>query len=109
MRGLLVKDFYMIRSVVIMMTGVFLVIGAGLSYLVSPQVLLILATVMTGMVEASTINMDKTCPFKRGVSGFRGEDGQQQIFDVSVSQCIRAFGWNGMFSDSPYGDRNFRL
>ena len=38
MRGLLVKDFYMIRSVVIMMTGVFLVIGAGLSYLVSCRI-----------------------------------------------------------------------
>ena len=70
MRGLLVKDFYMIRSVVIMMTGVFLVIGAGLSYLVSPQVLLTILSPETGnaalkrvhphalsilMVDASTI------------------------------------------------------
>ena len=70
MRGLLVKDFYMIRSVVIMMTGVVLVIGAGLSYLVSPQVLLILATVMTGMVEASTINMDKACGWTRLSAAF---------------------------------------
>ncbi len=61
MRGLLVKDFYMIRSVVILMVGMFLVIGAGLTYLVSPQVLLILATVMMGMIEAMTINMDKAC------------------------------------------------
>lgn len=60
MKGLFLKDFYMIRSVLFIMFIVFLVIGAGLSFLSSPWVLIVLATVMLGMNAATTINMDRT-------------------------------------------------
>ncbi len=60
MKGLLLKDFYMIRSALATLLLVFIVMGICLSYLVSPWVLTVLATVMLGMNVASTITMDKT-------------------------------------------------
>lgn len=60
MKGLLMKDFYIIRSVIATLLLVFIVMGICLSYLVNPWVLTVLATVMLGMNVASTITMDKT-------------------------------------------------
>ena len=60
MKGLLMKDFYVIRSVIATLLLVFIVMGICLSYLVNPWVLTVLATVMLGMIVASTITMDKT-------------------------------------------------
>ena len=48
MRGLLLKDFYIIRSLVILLLVVYLVIGISLSYLATPWVLVVLATAMLG-------------------------------------------------------------
>lgn len=60
MKGLLMKDFYVIRSVIATLLLVFIGMGICLSYLVNPWVLTVLATVMLGMIVASTITMDKT-------------------------------------------------
>ena len=60
MKGLLMKDFYVIRSVIATLLLVFIVMGICLSYLVNPWLLTVLATVMLGMIVASTITMDKT-------------------------------------------------
>lgn len=60
MKGLLLKDFYITRSILAILAVVFIVIGASLSYLVNPWVLTVLATVMLGMNVTSTINMDKS-------------------------------------------------
>ena len=59
MKGLLLKDFYITRSILAILGIVFLIIGASLSYLVSPWTLTVLATVLLGMNVASTINVDK--------------------------------------------------
>ncbi len=60
MKGLLLKDFYIIRSILAILAVVFIVIGASLSYLANPWVLTVLATVMLGMNVTSTINVDKS-------------------------------------------------
>lgn len=60
MKGLLLKDFYIIRSILAILAVVFIVIGASLSYLADPWVLTVLATVMLGMNVTSTINVDKS-------------------------------------------------
>lgn len=68
MRGLLLKDFYIIRSLVILLLVVYLVIGISLSYLATPWVLVVLATAMLGMIISSTINVDKSCGWIRTVA-----------------------------------------
>ena len=59
MKGLILKDFYIIRSLLAIICVVFLVTGISLSYLVTPWVLTVLATVMLGMNVTSTINIAK--------------------------------------------------
>src|SRR5699024_3793509 len=68
MRGLLLKDFYIIRSLVILLLVVYLVIGISLSYLATPWVLVVLATAMLGMIISSTITVDKSCGWIRTVA-----------------------------------------
>lgn len=60
MKGLLLKDFYITKSILAILAVVFIVIGACMSYLVNPWVLTVLATVMLGMNATSTINVDKS-------------------------------------------------
>lgn len=60
MKGLLLKDYYIIKSSLLILAVVFVIIGASLSYLSTPWVLTILATVLLGMIVATTITMDKT-------------------------------------------------
>ena len=67
MKGLLLKDFYITRSILAILGIVFLIIGASLSYLVSPWTLTVLATVLLGMNVASTINVDKTSGWQKTV------------------------------------------
>ena len=45
MKGLLLKDYYIIKSSLLILAVVFVIIGASLSYLSTPWVLTILATV----------------------------------------------------------------
>lgn len=68
MKGLLLKDYYLIRSVLSIILVVFAVVGVGMSFLTSTWVLTLIATVMLGMICVTTINMDKTSGWSR-VSG----------------------------------------
>lgn len=60
MKGLLLKDYYIIKSSLLILAVVFVVIGASLSYLSTPWVLTVLATVLLGMIVTTTITLDKT-------------------------------------------------
>ena len=60
MKGLLVKDYYIIKSSLLILAVVFIIIGTSLSYLSTPWVLTVLATVLLGMIVTTTITLDKT-------------------------------------------------
>ena len=60
MKGLLLKDFYIIKSLLLIILVEFVAVGTGLAFLASPYVLIVLATVMLGMISVTTINSDKT-------------------------------------------------
>ena len=53
MKGLLLKDFYTIKSSIISLLITFMVIGFGISFFVVPQVLIIIATIVLGMLWSS--------------------------------------------------------
>ena len=59
MKGLLLKDYYIIKSSLLILAVVFVIIGASLSYLSTPWVLTVLATVLLGMIVTTTISLDK--------------------------------------------------
>ncbi len=65
MKGLLLKDYYLIRSVLYIILVVFAVVGIGMSFLTSTWVLTVLATVMLGMISVTTINMDKNSGWRK--------------------------------------------
>lgn len=59
MKGLLLKDYYLIGSVLWILLAAMAVIGIAMAVLTSAWALVVIATVMLGMVSVSTINMDK--------------------------------------------------
>ena len=65
MKGLLLKDYYLIKSVLYIILVVFAIVGIGMSFLASTWVLAVLATVMLGMISVTTINMDKTSGWRK--------------------------------------------
>ena len=65
MKGLLLKDYYLIRSILYIIFVVFAVIGIGMSFLTSTWVLTVIATVMLGMISVTTINMDKSSGWRK--------------------------------------------
>lgn len=65
MKGLLLKDYYLIRSILYIILSVFVVVGIGLSFLTSTWVLTVIATVMLGMISVTTINMDKSSGWRK--------------------------------------------
>ena len=65
MKGLLLKDYYLIRSVLYIILVVFAVVGVGMSFLTSTWVLTVIATVMLGMISVTTINMDKSSGWRK--------------------------------------------
>lgn len=65
MKGLLLKDYYLIRSVLYIILVVFAVVGIWMSFLTSTWVLTVIATVMLGMISVTTINMDKNSGWKK--------------------------------------------
>lgn len=65
MKGLLLKDYYLIRSILYIILVVFVVVGIGLSFLTSTWVLAVIATVMLGMISVTTINMDKSSGWRK--------------------------------------------
>lgn len=60
MKGLLQKDYYLVKSTLPIILIVFSIVGIAMSFLTSTWVLTIIATVMLGMIAVTTINMDKT-------------------------------------------------
>lgn len=68
MKGLLLKDYYLISSVLYIILIVFAVVGIGMSFLTSTWVLTVIATVMLGMIAVTTINMDRSSGWRK-VSG----------------------------------------
>lgn len=68
MKGLLLKDYYLIQSVLFTVLVSFMVVGVGISFLTSEWVLTVIATVMFGMISVTTINIDKASGWRK-VSG----------------------------------------
>lgn len=68
MKGLLLKDYYMIRSAILILLLVFVVAGICLSYLVNSWIFIVISTVMLGMNVASTIIMDKTSGWIKSIA-----------------------------------------
>lgn len=65
MKGLLIKDYYLIRSILYIILVVFAVVGIGMSFLTSTWVLTVIATVMLGMISVTTISMDKNSGWRK--------------------------------------------
>lgn len=65
MRGLLLKDFFLVRSVLGILLLVLLVVGSGMSVLTSTWVLTVVSTVMFGMIGVTTIGQDKASGWNR--------------------------------------------
>lgn len=65
MKGLLLKDYYLIKSVLYIILVVFAVVGIGMSFLTSIWVLTVIAAVMLGMISVTTINMDKNSGWRK--------------------------------------------
>lgn len=59
MKGLLLKDFYLVRAALVLILVTYAVIGVGMSIVVDPCITVIIGAVMFGIMSASTINMDK--------------------------------------------------
>ena len=68
MKGLLLKDYYLIKSIFYMILVIFGVVGFGMSFLTSTWVLTTIATIMFGMISVTTITTDKTSGWRK-VSG----------------------------------------
>ncbi len=60
MKGLLLKDFYIVKDSLLALLLVYIAVSACMSFLVSPWVFIIIAAVMLSMMSASTITSDKT-------------------------------------------------
>ncbi len=60
MKGLLLKDFYIIKNGLIVLVAMLLFIGTGISIVVDPWVFIIIAATMLSMQSATTIISDKT-------------------------------------------------
>ena len=65
MKGLLLKDFYIIRSSLYVMLLTFLFVGAGMAFLISPWVLIVIFTVSLSFQSAVTIQMDRSSQWNR--------------------------------------------
>mgnify|MGYP000773565174 CR=1 FL=1 len=59
MKGLLLKDFYLVRAGLALILVSYAVIGVGMSVIVTPWTVVIIGTVMFGIMSATTISTDK--------------------------------------------------
>ena len=59
MKGLLLKDFYLVRATLAIILVTYAVIGIGMSIMSDPWITVVIGAVMFGIMSASTINMDK--------------------------------------------------
>lgn len=60
MKGLLLKDFYIIRSGLLILLLTFVFVGAGMSFVISPWVLIVIFTVTLSFQSAVTVQTDKS-------------------------------------------------
>lgn len=65
MKGLLLKDFYTIREGVLMLILVFIAVGAGLAFLISPWVLIVIAATTLSLQATTTIHNDKATQWNK--------------------------------------------
>lgn len=65
MKGLLLKDFYIIRSGLLILLLTFAFIGAGMSFVISPWVLIVIFTVTLSFQSAVTVQTDKSSQWDR--------------------------------------------
>ena len=65
MKGLLLKDYYLIRSVLWIVLAVFVAVGAAMAFLTTPWALTVVATVILGMISVTTIQMDKASGWRK--------------------------------------------
>lgn len=65
MKGLLLKDFYIIRSGLLILLLTFVFIGAGMSFVISSWVLLVIFTVTLSFQSAVTVQTDKSSQWDR--------------------------------------------
>lgn len=65
MKGLLLKDFYIIRDNLLIIAITFIAVGSGMAFLVSPWVLIVIASVILSNLAASTIINDNTSQWSK--------------------------------------------
>ena len=59
MKGLLLKDFYLVRATLAIILVTYAVIGIGMSIMSDPWITVVIGAVMFGIMSASSITMDK--------------------------------------------------
>lgn len=65
MRGLLLKDFYLMRAGAAAMIVTFIIVGVGITFLIDPWLVSLISSVIFGMLSASTIGVDKQCGWNK--------------------------------------------
>lgn len=65
MKGLLVKEFYVICDSLLTLLVIFIAIGVGLAFLISPSVLITIAATTLSMQAITTIQNDKSTQWNR--------------------------------------------
>ena len=65
MKGLLLKDFFLVRAALVLILVTYAVIGVGMSIIVDPWITVVIGTVMFGIMSASTITMDKNYGWRK--------------------------------------------
>lgn len=65
MKGLLLKDFYIIRDNLLVITITFIAVSSGMAFLVSPWVLIVIASTILSNLAASTITSDNTSQWSK--------------------------------------------
>ena len=65
MKGLLLKDFYVIHSGLLILLLTFVFVGAAMSFVISPWVLVVIFTVTLSFQSAVTVQTDKSSQWDR--------------------------------------------
>ena len=65
MKGLLLKDYYLIRDGMVILLLTFVAVGAGLAFLTSPWVLIVVAGATMSFQGAMTVQSDRSTQWDR--------------------------------------------
>lgn len=65
MRGLLLKDFYIIKDGLLVLILTFIAVGTGMTFLISPWVLIVVAATTFSMTTVTTIQDDKATQWNK--------------------------------------------